>query len=75
MKNQDYKLHQFLVKHRAMRRFKKAVEEDGDYTYQEQLEFGETDSSVISGAFVWRDTPEYVSYWARLNYLYRKSFD
>ena len=75
MKTQDYKLHQFLLKHGAVRRFKRALAIYKDSTYQEELEWGEFDRSAIAGAFTWSLTPEGGQYWARLDDLYRKSFE
>jgi len=74
MKNQDYKLHRFLVKHGAMRKFKRNTENE-ERSYQTELENGECDPVVISGAFIWYLTPEGARYWGKLDDLYQKSFD
>ena len=63
-------LREFLVKHKAFRKFCRNLEEDRDMTYKEYISY-EHEGSLIGGAFTWRSTPEGVEYWSDLSSKFR----
>ena len=74
MKTKDYRLHKFLLKHGAVRKFKANLERNGDMTYQDRLERGEVHKPVIMGSLYWLGSPEGITYWDNLNEKYQDEF-
>lgn len=58
------KLNQFLVKHRAKRKFVNNIK---------NLEFGAPEPNNILSAFPWTETPEGAAYWSGLSGKYRET--
>ena len=58
-------LREFLVKHKAFRKFCRNLKEKRGMTYKEYIS-NKYSGNLISGAFTWRLTPEGAEYWSDL---------
>ena len=71
---QSNDLHAFLRKHGAVRKFKKAIAKEGDFTFEELVGDGKTDPNIIASSLFWNKTDEGPFYWYNLNNKYFKQF-
>jgi len=68
-------LYAFLRKHRAVKKFKANIENDGNpMTFEEIVKCGANDPWVLSESFTWSRTPEGHNYWDALDEKYRLQF-
>lgn len=70
MKKVD-KFNLFLQKHRALGKFYLNVEKGRETTFPVAEKLKDDKMGVISGAFIWEDTPEGHDYWCDLDDIWR----